>query len=314
MKNILIKLAYVGLLASILSSCQSKKEEKQININNYSENISGNLYLGKWVSINKDNNKYYYCTDNDRFFEINKNKIYDHTPMEDSNFTIDHTETIGNKTYLYFDKQKSNYYILNWIDKNNGIISFQFNNYEPSLFISEKNIKNIDNKTCESNDKTCEFNNISNNYKYVVEAAEFTNEKENKYPTSAWITITNKKNNKIQDIHYEPNSWAIYRDLPCNDFIIKDYNFDGLEDFAFVWDSGGNGGKLYEYYLQDINGNFSLNDTFPLQHSVLPIEIDNKNKIITTSNPVGCCNINIKTYKLNNYGNWETTSFQKKLK
>ena len=40
--------------------------------------------------------------------------------------------------------------------------------------------------------------------------------------------------------------------------------FDNLEDFAIVWDEGGNAGKLYEYYFQDKNGNFSILDTFLL--------------------------------------------------
>jgi len=311
MKNILRKLSYIILLTSIISSCQSK-EEKQTN-ESHSENIDSYLYKGKWHLINKENNEYYYCTDGDRFFEINNDKIYDHTPMEDTTFSIDHTKEKGDKTFLYGNKNESSYYIISWVDKNKGIISSQFNTYEPNLFIIEKKITSIENKTCQPDAKSCEFKNLSNKYKFILEAAEYKNEKEQKYPTSAWIIITNKKNGKLQEIHYEPNSWTTYSDLPCNNFFVKDFNFDGLEDFAIVWDQGGVE-KLYEYYLQDKNGNFSTVETFPLQHGILAENIDVANKTITTQSIIGCCHININKYKLNSSTTWDISSEQQELK
>ncbi|WP_353150184.1 hypothetical protein [Chryseobacterium sp.] len=122
----------------------------------------------------------------------------------------------------------------------------------------------------------------------MVEAGEYTNEKEQKYPISAWIIITDKKNKKSQEIHFEPNSWTTYSDLPCNSFFVKDFNFDGLEDFTIVWDQGGNAGKLYEYYFQDKNGIFSTIDSFPLQHGMLAEDIDVTNKTIITQSIAGC--------------------------
>lgn len=311
MKNIISKLSYILLLASIIISCQSK-EEKQTNNKIHSENIVNDLYKGKWLLINKENNGYYYCTDGDRFFEISKDKIYDHTPIEDTTFNIDHTEEKGNKTFLYGDKKESSYYILSWVDKNKGIISSKFNNYEPILFITEKKIKNIENKICQKS-KSCEFSNLSKKYKFLLEGGEYANEKEQKYPISAWIVVTNKKNGKSQEIHYEPNSWTTYSDLPCNNFFVKDFNFDGLEDFAIVWDQGG-AEKLYEYYFQDKNGNFSVVESFPLQHGILAEDINVTNKIITTQSIIGCCHININKYKLNSSRNWNISSEQKELK
>ncbi|ROI03571.1 MULTISPECIES: hypothetical protein [unclassified Chryseobacterium] len=90
--------AYIVLLISIINSCQSK-EGKPTDNSKHSEDIV-NSYAGKWFPINKEGNKYYYCTDTDRFFEINKNKIYEHTPMEDSNFNIEHTKSKGNQTFF----------------------------------------------------------------------------------------------------------------------------------------------------------------------------------------------------------------------
>lgn len=301
------------LLTYIVISCQSK-DEKRINNDSSSEKTSKNLYEGKWFLINKEKGKYYHCTDDDRFFEVSKDKIYDHTSMEDSSFNIDHIKNEGDKIFLYIDKQESSYYTLNWIDKNKGIISYQFNSYEPSLFMIEKNINNIENRTCLTKTKGCELNNLSNRYKFTIETEDYSNEKEQKYPISAWIIVTDKQNKKSQEIHFEPNSWTVYKDLPCQDFIVKDFNFDGLEDFAMVWDEGGNTGKLYEYYFQDKNGDFSIIDSFPLQHGMLAEDISIPNKTITTQSIVGCCYSNLNIYKLKADGKWVFSSEQQELK
>ena len=312
MKNTLKQLSYFWLLLFLIISCQSKESKQIIDIN-ASKSITENSYSGKWFLVNKKNDIYYYCIDSDRFLEISKNKILDHTPMEDSNFNIDHFKTKGNSTYFYINKNESSYYNLKWIDKNKGILSYQLNSYEPSLFINEKQLKTIENRMCKPKTKSCDFTDHSNKFKFTLEAAEYSNEKLQKNPISAWIIIINKTNSKSQEIHYEPNSWATYSDLPCNSFTIKDFNFDGLEDFAIVWDEGGNGGKLYEYYFQNENGNFYTLDSFPLQHGLLAEDFDFKNKTITTESPVGCCNINVNTYKLNSDKTWEKTNRQEKF-
>ncbi|MDR3025164.1 XAC2610-related protein [Chryseobacterium sp.] len=307
------KVSFLWLFLSILISCQTKDENKITDKNNQKEaNIDS--YYGKWLLINKENSKYYYCTDADRFITISKNKIYDHTPMEDSDFNIDHIKNKGNQTYLYIDKQESSYYILSWIDEAKGIISCKLNEYDTNLFIVEKKIKTIENKSCQPKNKSCVFNDVSGRYKFSFEAGEYRNDKEQKYPISAWIIITDKKNKKPQEIHFEPNSWANYSDLPCEKFIIKDFNFDGLEDFAVVWDNGGSSGELYEYYLQDKNGIFLPRDSFPLQHGMLAEDINTVNKTLTTQSIIGCCHYNLNTYKLNSTGNWETSSEQGELK
>ncbi|MDR4951331.1 hypothetical protein REB14_03905 [Chryseobacterium sp. ES2] len=181
-----------------------------------------------------------------------------------------------------------------------------------SIHVSQQKGKPA-NKTDLSTAKSCEFKNLSNKYKFILEAEEYKNEKEQKYPTSAWIIVTNKKNGKSQEIHYEPNSWTSYQDLPCTNFFVKDFNFDDLEDFAIVWDQGGVE-KLYEYYLQDKNGNFSAVETFPLQHGILAENIDVANKTITTQSIIGCCHININKYKLNSNTTWDISSEQQELK
>ncbi|KMQ69259.1 hypothetical protein ACM39_03950 [Chryseobacterium sp. FH2] len=304
--------SYLWLFFSILISCQKKEDNNIINSNNLKV-ANYNSYYGKWLPISKENNKFYYCTDIDKFIEIGKNKIYNHTPIEDSNFTIDHIKNKGNQTYLYVDKQESSYYILSWINEEKGIISIKLNDYNTDIFISEKKIKTIDNKPCQPKNKSCAFNDATGRYKFTLETEEYVDDKKQKYPISAWIIIADKKNKKSQEIYFEPNSWATYRDLPCDKFIIKDFNFDGLEDFAIIWDNGGNGGELYEYYFQGKNGIFSFTDSFPLQHGMLAEDINIVNKRITTQSVIGCCHYNLNTYSLKPNGSWEVSSEQREL-
>lgn len=312
MKNIVKKLSHIIFLVYMATSCQSKEEKPVNKDDNLKETQS--LYFGKWFLVNKEEDTYYHCSDGNWYFDINKNKIYDHTPMEDSNFSIDHVKYKENKTFFYIDKQEFSYYTLTWVDKSKGIISYQFNNYEPNLLISEKRINSIESRSCEPKPKSCTLDNLSAQYSFIWKATAYSNEKDQEYPISALIIIKNKQNGKEQEIYFEPNSWTSYKDLPCNELVVRDFNFDGLEDIAIVWDEGGNAGKIYEYYFQDKNGAFSLVESFPLQHGMLAEEFDAADKTITTRSIVGCCHTNINTYKLNPNGSWESLSEQKEIK
>lgn len=182
------------------------------------------------------------------------------------------------------------------------------------LFISSsgKSLKNYSDLLTEKT-KSCIIKNPKGKFNFTLEAGEFSNEKEQKYPISAWITITDINNKKLQEIHFEPNSWATVISLPCEKFFVKDFNFDGLEDFAILWDIGGSGGELYEYYFQDKKVNFSIIKSYPLQHGVLAEEINTVNKTISTQTIVGCCHYNLNTYELKSDGSWETSSQQKQI-
>lgn len=310
----LIKVSFAWLFISILISCQKKQMinvQDQIDINKF----PSYLYNGKWLSINEEkNNEYYYCTDTEKFIQIDNNKIYYHTPMEGSHFTIDHIKNEVKQTYLFLDKKESSFYILSWLHKEKGIISCQLNNYEPDLFIAEKEVKTIKNKSCQSKNKSCIFNDPSGKYMFILEAGEFINEKEKQYPVSAWIIIKDRKGKTLQEIHFEPNSWATMIDLPCKKFVIRDFNFDGLIDFALLWDTGGNAGELYEYYFQDKNRIFTPAETFPLQHGMLAENINIPAKTISVQNSIACCHYNLTIYKLKSNESWEVSSEQRQLK
>lgn len=67
------------------------------------------------------------------------------------------------------------------------------------------------------------------------------------------------------------------------DFIVADFNFDGLDDFAVAVNIGGNGGYIYAFYIQNKKGKFLI-DTF-LSDKMLrfPVLFDKKKRTLMTS-------------------------------
>ena len=71
-------------------------------------------------------------------------------------------------------------------------------------------------------------------------------------------------------------------DNDYGDFIVADFNFDGKDDFAIKYDSGGNAGSIYVFYIQQDNMLFKK-DIFLSNHvEFFPIDIDSKSKTVTT--------------------------------
>ena len=66
-------------------------------------------------------------------------------------------------------------------------------------------------------------------------------------------------------------------------FIIADFNFDGLDDFAIGIDSGGNGGTVYAFYVQTKKRTFELDNYLTEEMERFPVSFDQKNKILMTS-------------------------------
>jgi hypothetical protein len=64
--------------------------------------------------------------------------------------------------------------------------------------------------------------------------------------------------------------------------IVADFNFDGLEDFAIKCDPGGNGGPIYEYYLQESDKKFHKSDYLSKSMMFFPIEINAEKNTLTT--------------------------------
>lgn len=87
---------------------------------------------------------------------------------------------------------------------------------------------------------------------------------------------------KVRSYITGENKNAETPDCDFGDFVIADLNFDGQEDFAIKYDSGGHSGPLYAFYLQDDQTTFKKNKYLTENMSHFPSVIDPKNKTLTT--------------------------------
>lgn len=87
---------------------------------------------------------------------------------------------------------------------------------------------------------------------------------------------------KIRSYSTHINDKTIDEDNDFGDLIIADINFDGKEDFAIKKESGGNGGSLYEFYLQNIGNKFIKDEFLTNTLEFFPSKIDNSKKTLTT--------------------------------
>lgn len=82
-------------------------------------------------------------------------------------------------------------------------------------------------------------------------------------------------------------------------FIVADFNFDGLEDFAIKCDPGGNGGPLYTYFLQAEDKKFYRSKYLTDTVQFFPIEINSANKTLTTFLHANAYQKNRRIFKYN---------------
>jgi hypothetical protein len=64
--------------------------------------------------------------------------------------------------------------------------------------------------------------------------------------------------------------------------IVADFNFDNKEDFAVKREEGGNGGPLYNFYIQDENNKFLLDDFLSNTMVWFPFEINKAEETLST--------------------------------
>ena len=176
--------------------------------------------------------------------------------------------------------------------------------------------ENLNNKTINN----CEIDKISDKFSFQITQYDKVPIKE-----KILINIENKKTLRTQKIVYNFNS-ILSEVIPCSSFsyfknkvkinegaeifhsfIIIDLNFDGLEDFAYLWDSGGNGGPSFKYFFQNENEEFFEDNNFPIQKSYFPAEINTKEKTITLISPIGCCKTSKIVYQIQN-SQWKIIS------
>lgn len=164
--------------------------------------------------------------------------------------------------------------------------------------------------------QVCEHNELSKKYNFTVKFIHI-NDSLNKIE----LKVINKKDLKtIQNISIIPqyifssdfencNTVRSYTtgfnkneevlDNNFGDFVVADFNFDGKEDFAIKIDSGGNGGPLYNYYLQKNDLKFKKDLFLSNTMEFFPNFIDSKNKTLITlvhANAYQLCKTTYKYY------------------
>ena len=92
-------------------------------------------------------------------------------------------------------------------------------------------------------------------------------------------------------------------DWDPGDLVIADLNFDGLDDFGFIYDSGGNGGPLYLFYLQNPEGRFYRNLYLCDSVGLFPTKFDLTRKRFCTYTRANTYQMSIRTYQFNDERN-----------
>lgn len=320
----------IFLLCSCMVSCKNNSDVIRPDINNT-----------EWYEVEKvDKGFVFTCDDIQRRIIINSENSISLILYEKSSFEL--SKIIETKAgYELNFKNMSWKYIVKWIDKEKGIAKWEytfkgkvdddFSYY--AVLKANKNFSYIKKPNCEKdkNDESnnyniyCKFDALSEDFSYLITGVSID---EGSYEIK--IQVTNKHNLKSQIIEFSPNLWD--NEFKCrgisylgqtktdenlenpNNFIVSDYNFDNLEDFAILYDIGGSSGPLYSYYIQNNDGTFTEDKKFPLFQSVFPVEIDNINKNITTKSIIGCCKIQTSIYQLVNNIKWNTITSEEEIK
>lgn len=166
----------------------------------------------------------------------------------------------------------------------------------------------------------CLHKNLSEKFDFEIKLTKIKIENEEIDSNSVKIIVLNKISNKKQEINYGANYFFSKTFENCNsvrsystgenknaeildnDFgylIIADFNFDKREDFAIINDSGGNGGPTYNFYIQNENEKFILDEFLTTQMEFFPTTFKNKSNELITYVHANAYQLSKNTYKYN---------------
>lgn len=107
------------------------------------------------------------------------------------------------------------------------------------------------------------------------------------------------------------NKEAVIPDNDYGDIVVADFNFDSREDFAVKREVGGNGGPIYNYYLQTADASFELDKFLSDTMKWFPGDFNKTKKTLTTWVHASAVNLAETTYKLDPLtGKWSRYSFR----
>lgn len=182
-----------------------------------------------------------------------------------------------------------------------------------------------DKRITEDSSNQCYYDKLSNQFNVSLEVNQ-TNRDSSKIS----IEIFEKASNKIIDRINVNSQWLIIPpmfsdcqnvrsfstgvnvdkeiiDNEFGDFIVSDFNFDNLDDFAIAIDNGGNGGTIYSFYIQKANRKFELEKFLSETMLRFPVSFDRKNETLTTSVHANAYGNSETVFQLRN-GKWKQIS------
>jgi hypothetical protein len=93
------------------------------------------------------------------------------------------------------------------------------------------------------------------------------------------------------------------------DIVVADLNFDGNDDIAVVNNGGGNGGPLYNFYIQTNDKRFVLDNFLTDSVMYFPTKIIKAKKRLITYVHAGACCVGENIYQYNKTKNtWTQTN------
>lgn len=172
--------------------------------------------------------------------------------------------------------------------------------------------------------QVCTHVGLSKKYNFKVSLNRPTPGAENEIITVVLSVVDKVRKKQIQNIVIKPtylfsdvfvncNSVRSYTtglnknmesiDNDFGDLIVADFNFDSKEDFALKKDSGGNGGPVYNFYIQNADGSFTLDNFLSEQMEFFPTRINKSNRTLITLVHANAYELAEHTYKKNVNGN-----------
>jgi hypothetical protein len=173
--------------------------------------------------------------------------------------------------------------------------------------------------------QTCLHTGLSKTFNFQTNIKRIKLDKE---PDSCSISVRvmiKKTKKNVQSIHFSTNFLLGDSSFVCcnntrsyttgknknaevvdndyGDLIVADFNFDNKEDFAIKREEGGNGGPLYNYYIQMVDSTFKLDKYLSQTMIWFPSNIDKNKKTLTTVVHANAYQMSETTYKLDTLKN-----------
>ncbi len=136
---------------------------------------------------------------------------------------------------------------------------------------------------------------ITNKLKHAVQTVTFNN--------GHYFSTVFADCNQVRSYLTGKNKEADVSDNDFGDLVIADFNFDNKEDFAFIRNSGGNGGPEYFFYIQNNKGEF-VKDAFLSDSMEFFPSIDQKKKVLVTLVHANAREMCESTYRLDKNKHW----------